>query len=471
MKSSILILIFPICLAAAGTVALRSWMAPYPEIEAIIAREPDPAGEVNQVEMVDPGWPGRFKKFDVPAPDADVFEERWANFRGPNHDNIYQGAALNATFGAAGPPQAWSMSLGDGYASPAVAEGRVYLLDYDKATQSDVLRCWRLDDGRELWQRAYTNPMVANHGITRTVAATDGDVVVTIGPKLHVMACDAKTGDFLWSANMVKDYGSAVPDWYAGQCPLIENGRLILAPAGESVLVTALDLKTGKPIWTSPNTQQWKQTHVSILPMTLAGRRVLVYSGSHGVAGVDASTGKRLFTNTDWRVSIATVATPVHLGEGLLFLSGGYGAGSMFMQIDSSSDPWQAVSGKRLKPAQFGSEQQTPIFYDDHIFGVLPKNGANRQQMVCLNRDGETIWTSGSADRFGLGAYIIADGMLWVVGDDGFLTTAKATPAGWSRVSRGKVLPGHGWGPIAVADGYMLVRDLTELRCLKVGKK
>ena len=143
MKSSILILIIPICLAAAGTVALRTWMAPYPEIEALTAREPNPAGEVNQVEMVDPGWPGRFKKFDVPPPDEDVFEERWANFRGPNHDNIYHGDALNAVFDAAGPPQAWSISLGDGYAAPSVWQGRVYLLDYDKATQSDVLHRYR----------------------------------------------------------------------------------------------------------------------------------------------------------------------------------------------------------------------------------------------------------------------------------------------------------------------------------------
>jgi len=118
-----------------------------------------------------------------------------------------------------------------------------------------------------------------------------------------------------------------------------------------------------------------------------------------------------------------------------------------------------------LKPKVFGAEQHTPILYDGCIYGIIP-NG----QLVCMGLDGKQIWTSGTGSRFGLGPYTIADGMIFVMNDTGVLTLAEATPQGYRRLARAKVLAGHeSWGPMAVAGGRLILRDLTRMICIDVG--
>ncbi len=118
----------------------------------------------------------------------------------------------------------------------------------------------------------------------------------------------------------------------------------------------------------------------------------------------------------------------------------------------------------RLKPTVFGADQQTPILFNGHIYGVRPD-----KQLICLDLDGKLVWKSGSAHRFGLGPYMIADGMIYVMDDSGLLTLAEATPDGYKQLAQAQVLNGHdSWGPMAMAGGRLIVRDLTRMVCLDV---
>ncbi len=82
------------------------------------------------------------------------------------------------------------------------------------------------------------------------------------------------------------------------------------------------------------------------------------------------------------------------------------------------------------------------------------------------------LWNSGS-DRFGHGPYMFADGMLLLLGEKGTLTLAEATPSGYKRLARHDVLPnGHdAWGPMALAAGRLIVRDMTRMVCLDLASK
>ena len=94
----------------------------------------------------------------------------------------------------------------------------------------------------------------------------------------------------------------------------------------------------------------------------------------------------------------------------------------------------------------FGSTQHTPIFYQGHLYGVREKD----KQLVCLDPDGRVVWSSGSQHRFGLGPYMIADGLIYVLNDEGRLTLAEATPDGYQQLAQAQVLAGNdSWG----ADG------------------
>jgi outer membrane protein assembly factor BamB len=335
------------------------------------------------------------------------------------------------------------------------------VLDYDEAAHADALRCFALADGTEIWRRSYSVMIKPNHGISRTVPAVSGRYVVSLGPKCQVLCADAVTGEPKWRIDLVKEYGTTVPEWYAGQCPLIDGNRVILAPGGSSLMI-AVDLATGKTIWKTPNPHAWNMTHVSILPVTEDATRVYVYCGSGGVAGISAKDGARLWEDPDWVIPTAVVPTPVDIGDGRVFLSGGYGAGSMMLQISSHS----AKTLWRTGPEVFGSDQQTPIYYQNHIYGVIPGG-----ELVCLDLNGKSLWRSGSEHHFGLGPYLIADGMIYVLDDTGTLSLVKASPDAYHQLAQAKILDGpEAWGPLALVNGRLLARDVKQMVCLGVSK-
>ena len=390
----------------------------------------------------------------------------WPNFRGPNHDAVSaEAVGLARSWPPGGPKVLWSLDVGAGYAGPAVARGRVYLLDHDERRKADVLRCLSLADGKEIWQRWYSNPLRRQHGVSRTIPAVTDKYVVTLGPGGHVLCVDADTGRDRWSIDLVAEYGTTVPEWYAGQCPLIDDGRAIIAPAG-SALMIAVDCGTGRVVWETPNPRGWKMTHSSIIPVTFNARKMYVYCATGGVAGVAADTGKTLWTQTAWQMRGQDLApSPVPIGEGRIFLAGGYEAGSMMLQLTEAGGEITSEVLFELPEHVFGSAQQTPVFYAGHIYGVSPAG-----KLVCLDADGSPLWDSGEAQSFdkGYGPYMVADGMLLVMGRNGMLVLAEAKPTGYRQLAKAQVVGKESWGPMALAGGRLIVRDIQKLVCLDV---
>ncbi len=473
----------PVLAAAGFILAVALWLSATPAYD-LTPRLPEKGRGGPKPFAV--SWPGEFKKGE--GEPADSFAA-WPHFRGPDRNGVAPASPpLARSWPAGGPPLLWKADVGIGYAAPAVANGRVYLLDYDESKQADVLRCLSLDDGKEIWRRWYKVPVVSDHGISRTVPAVTYQDVVTIGPKCHVMCADAGTGDFRWGIDLVKEYGTTVPKWYTGQCPLIDMGKAILAPAGPDVLMMAVECRPnedapGEPTiaWTTPNPHGWKMTHSSIVPMEHLDRRMYIYCGSGGTVGVAAGNGDGwkagdiLWETSDWKVRFANVPSPVVIGNGYVLLSGGYGSGSMMIRVVEKEGGGLGVETvwRLEKSRQFGSEQQTPLFYDGHVYGVLPKEaGALASQLLCMDLTGGHVWASGPEYRFGLGPYMIADGLLFAMDDKGVLTMAEATDEAFKPLARAEVLPdGHEtWAPMAIADGRLLVRDLKTMACLDMRK-
>jgi len=401
--------------------------------------------------------------------------ESWPRFRGWDYDNISdEDITLADAWDESGPAVLWSVDLGEGHAGPVVANGRVYLLDYDEEARADILRCFSLDDGAEIWRRGYDVFIKRNHGMSRTVPAVTENYVVTIGPKCHVMCVDAESGDFRWGIDPVGEYGAEVPLWYTGQCPLIDKGRAVIAVGGDALLV-GVDCETGETVWETPNPHGWKMSHSSVIPYTIHGRRMYVYCALGGIVGVSAEeedTGRILFETGLWNRNVVA-PSPVYLGDGRLFVTSGYGSGSMMLDIRKENGTFTVASLKQVKPGEgIASEQQTPIYYDGHLFSIMPKDaGPLRNQFVCYHPDdiGELVWSSGTTHRFGLGPYIIADGKFFILSDEGVLSIMEATAKEPVLMAQAKILEGHdAWGPMAIVRGRLLARDSRRLVCVDV---
>ncbi|MFC1493453.1 PQQ-binding-like beta-propeller repeat protein [candidate division KSB1 bacterium] len=399
----------------------------------------------------------------------------WPRFRGEDFTNISkEELKLDDNWSESGPNILWSVDLGEGHAGPAVANGRVYLLDYDEENRADLLRCFSLDDGNEIWRCGYALYVKRNHGISRTVPAVFKKYVVTIGPKCHVMCVDAESGRFIWGIDLEKEYEAEIPLWYTGQCPLIDNSLAIIAVGGKSLII-AVDCETGEVVWETPNPDNWKMSHSSIIPYNIHGKQMYVYCALGGIVGISASgedAGKVLFETTLWNQNVIA-PSPVYLGNGKLYVTSGYGAGSIMLNIKVENDSFIVEPVQQIKPGEgIASELQTPLFYKGYLFSVLPKDGGPlRNQFVCYHPDdiNKLVWSSGKANQFGMGPYLIADDKFFILSDDGVLSVMKTSTKEPVVLAQAKILNGHdAWGPMAIVNGRLLARDSRRLVCIDI---
>ena len=454
-----------------GLVFLSWWLFYNPVndfVESIPGRDSRPEGFSSRTEEVDLG--AVFASFDgLPS----EIQGSWPRFRGADFDNISkENIPLVESWGDEGPNILWSVDLGEGHAGPVVSNGRVYLLDYEEEKRADILRCFSLNDGREIWRRGYELYVKRNHGMSRTIPAVSDKYVVTVGPKCHVMCVDAHSGDFKWGMDLVNEYGAEVPLWYTGQCPLIDDSLAVIAVGGKSLII-GIDCETGEVIWETPNPHNWKMSHSSVMQFSILGKKMYVYCALGGIIGVSAeeeTAGEIVFETTLWNRNVIA-PSPVHLGDGRIFLTAGYGAGSLMLRINADNGSFSAESLQTLKPEEgMASEQQTPIFYKGHLFSILPKDaGPLRNQFVCYHPDdcSQIVWSSGKTNRFGLGPYIVADDKFFVLSDDGVLTVLKASPEEYVQLAQAKILDGvDARGPFAIVNGRLLARDSRRLVCI-----
>ncbi|MBI5217753.1 MAG: PQQ-like beta-propeller repeat protein [Bacteroidia bacterium] len=394
----------------------------------------------------------------------------WNCFRGANHDNILKtDIHINEDWKTKKPKIAWSADMGEGYAAASVYAGFVYVLDYDEKLKADALRCLSLTTGKEIWRRWYKVRMKKNHGVSRTIPAVTDKYIVTLGPRCHVMCLDRPTGNLLWTLNLEKEFNTEAPFWYTGQCPLIDNDVAVIAPGGKSLMI-GIDCKTGKQLWETPNKRNLKMSHSSIIPMTIEGKRMYVYGAIGGLAGISAEgddAGKILW---EFSSSAPSVVAPsaVYLNKGKILFTAGYGAGSAVIRIGKKNDTFEATLVQKLTPSTgIASEQQTPVFYNGLLYCILPKDaGALHNQFVCYNPDdcSKPVWSSGKTKRFGLGPYLVINDKFLILNDDGELTLIKASSTGYSQIAQVKIIDGQdAWGPMAFADGYLIIRDLKKM--------
>ncbi len=483
--------LIPAVLVIVGLLALARWTTL--ETKSLENRvpgmdgTPDPAATDGQggqsPEAVVAGQP-------IPGPGIPAeIPGSWPAFRGPHRDAICDdGTPLAHQWPPAGPPVMWQVELADGYAGAVISNGRVYVLDYveapveengtgeasgaspaaDGGTEpppgADTLRCLSLDDGREIWRNGYPVHITPNHGITRTVPALVEDYVITFGPRYHLACWDAATGENRWLIDMVRQFGTEERGWYNGQCPLVDQGRLIVAPGSPDCLMMALDYATGEIVWQTPNPRGWKMTHASIMPMEFAGRRMYVYCGTGGTVGVAADDGTLLWDETTWSENFATSPSPLPLPDGRIFLCSGYDiTGAEILQLREQGQSILAETALTIPRKKYNSEQQTPVLYNGYLYGVKKLRG----QLLCMDLEGNEVWNSGKL-KFGHGPYMIADGMVLVLGDDGLLVIVEATHESFRLLGQSQIWDsGHeAWGPMAMVAGRLVARDMDRMVCL-----
>jgi len=397
----------------------------------------------------------------------------WPQFRGPNRDNISTETGLLRSWPAKGPKALWTTPVCEGYAGAAIKDGRIYLNDYDAAAKAHLVRCISLADGKDIWRWSYPVEIRPSHGITRTVPAVGQKLVFSLDPKCRFHALDLKTGKLVWQKNLVQEYKSTIPGWYAGQNPLLDGDKVLLATGGDA-LVIAFDQATGKELWRAPNPGKDVMSHTSLMPALIGGIKQFLYLSMNKVTGV--SSDGQILWSSPFIAKMAACPSPVSIGDGRIFVTSGYEAGSTMYRIQKGASGFTVQKLYDLTSMQFNSEVHTPILYQNHLFAVSSKT---RGRFTCLGLDGKVVWQSpvvsgdpGATRTFDLGAFMLADGMFFILdGKTGMLRLLEANTKQYKELASAQILGGEDvWGPIALSNGKLVIRDMNQMICLQVGQ-
>ena len=391
----------------------------------------------------------------------------WPQFLGPRRDGIAHDAkGLARSWPAGGPRKVWSIPVGRGYAGAAIHGDSVLLLDRD-GNSRDILRRLRLADGKETWRFAYAAPGQVQYAGSRTTPATDGDLIFTIGPFGHIHAVNFAAGKPVWEAHLLQDWQARRPQWGVATSPLLLGDLVIVAPWGRKAALVAYHKTTGQVAWTTPNPRGVVEEYQSPVPMTLCGRQMVVASGRQGyVIGVDARSGQQLWDYSGYPKKGWNIPSPIAAGNDQVLITGGYKCGSAMIKIVRAGGGYAAR--QIWKNNNMGSHIAQALVHGGNIYVNSNEFGGG---LRCLGLDGQIRWNSrANRRRFERGNLIIADGLIFIAdGRRGRIYMVEASPAGYKELASAAILKGpQVWGPMAYAEGKLIVRDLNKVVCLDV---
>ena len=404
--------------------------------------------------------------------DAELIEEElapvsagWPQWRGPRRDGVVHVPDLLTEWADDGPPKRWQTRIGIGYSSFAVKDGRLYSLF--KKAEWEVVACWRVEDGKEVWRHDYDCSYAPqDYPGPRSTPTLDGDRLYTVGSAGMFLCLDAATGAPHWKKDLLTEFHASAPHWGISFSPLIDGDLVFTSPGGRNGnSLAAFNKMTGELVWKALDDPAG---YSSPLAVTIAGVRQILFFTGDSLVGVSASEGK-LCWRFPWATSYAVnAATPVvfqaRKGDQVLdyvFIASGYGKGCALLKIEvSGSGSFEAkmvYQGDQMC-SHFGS----PVRRGEHLYGI------DESRLICLNlRTGQVTWTHPGVNR---GSLLRVDDHLLVLGEQGKLLLVKATTR-YEEEAEARPFRDRCWTMPVLAEGRLILRDERMMKCYDLRKK
>ena len=409
-----------------------------------------------------------------------VLAEDWPEWRGKGRAGIWTESGILDKFPEKGLTPVWRTPLHGGFAGPAVAAGRVFVMDFKRSSgKKGMERALCLDEksGKILWTREWDADY---QGISydtgpRATPTVDGDRVYIVGGSGTLLCLNARTGDVIWRKDYVKDYRMQMPTWGIASAPLVDGDRLIAIVGGQpDAKVIAFDKMTGKEIWRALPSES-EQGYSQPVIVAARGTRQLIIWDPTAVVALDPATGKTYWQHP-FRINLSlTLATPVFDGSRLLVSS--FYNGSMLLDLakEKASVIWKGKSNSEINTDGLHAVVNTPVIDGDYIYGICSYG-----QFRCLNlKTGERIWETMEVTkekaRWASG-FIVRHGDRYFINNDrGELIIAKLSAQGYQEISRTQLIkptsnPGNrrelgvvNWSHPAYANRHIVARNDEEI--------
>jgi len=388
----------------------------------------------------------------------------WPRFLGPHSSGVATDARVARSWPNDGPRELWQVAMAPGFGGAAIAAGHVYVLDRI-ADKQDKLRVFDLQTGKESWSYAYDAPgSTGDYAGARSTPTVDEEHVYTIGPLGHLHCISLKTQSAVWSKHLETDFGARATPWHWGQSPLVVGPHLIVSLHSDTHGLVALNKLSGEAVWTSLPIGT-KDSYTSPVLATIDGVAQIVTLESGAVAGVNPTDGRVLWRYSGYK-AVRPVANPTIIGDGRIFITGGWGSGCAMIRVARVGDKFTVK--ELFRDRRQGSKLHPALLYRGHLYSNSEDIGDGLQ---CMSVDGVVKWKTAGKPDFDLGSLLIADGLIFILdARRGLLRLVEATPAGYKELGQAQALTGKDiYAPMSLSDGKLIVRSQTQMKCLDVG--
>jgi outer membrane protein assembly factor BamB len=309
----------------------------------------------------------------------------WPQWRGPNRDAKTTGFKAPATWPKS-LTKKWQAKVGDGVATPALADGKLYV--FTREADLETLRCLDAARGDEIWKQKYEEDPAegAAGGFPgpRSSPAVAQGKVVTLGVRGILKCRDAASGKQLWMKN---DLADSWPQFFTSSSPIIVDNLCISQLGGpQDGGIIAYDLASGQEKW------RWMKSgpgYASPVLMTVNSAKVIVAPTDEGrnegkLVAIAAADGKLLW-EMPYREVRYIATTPIVNGSTIII--GGPGSGISALKLKKQGD--KIVEERLWSNTDNSLGFNTPVLKDGLVFGI-----SGGDQVFCFNTQSQkTAWT------------------------------------------------------------------------------
>ncbi|HIJ70010.1 MAG TPA: PQQ-binding-like beta-propeller repeat protein [Planctomycetes bacterium] len=372
----------------------------------------------------------------------------WPNWRGPEHNGISRETGWNADKLNSYTRPLWKVSVGTGFSSITVSNGRAYTIG--NTNDEDTVYCFDAETGDEKWRHQYSCPLnpKSYEGGPGSTPTVEGDRVYTLSKKGHVFCLNAKDGDVIWQKNLKEDFGIKLPTWDLAGSPLVVNNLLIFNAGTRGM---ALNKTTGRMVWQNG---KGKPGYATAVEFEIGKQKGVAIFGQKALYGVNINNGDKLWKYT-WRSHAdENVADPIFMDD-KVYISSLAGCALLKVEGDRVREVWRNENMKN----HFNSS----ILIDGYFYGF------DMARLKCLDfNTGEVKWAT---KDYGKGSLIAADGKLIILSEKGKLVIAQASPTALKEIASAQILKGKCWTTPVLANGRIYARNAAgDMVCVDVAK-
>lgn len=385
----------------------------------------------------------------------------WPEFRGPTGQGLSTATNVPISWSATS-NIAWKATIpGEGWSSPVLVDGKIYLTSALNESNNVSLRALRVNahNGHIEWNTEALQPDTSstkelhpkNSLASPTPLVRDGRLYVHFG-HMGTAALDLN-GKVLWRQTALK-YS---PTHGNGGSPTLVSDRLIFScDGGPDPFVVALDANTGTVRWKTPRKTTASRTFSFSTPLAIDvnGTTQIISPGSGFVGAYNPKDGAEL-----WRVrygeGYSVITRPIY-AHGLLFVSSSYDRPILYAIKPSGAKGDATDTHVAWTHAKGVPNAPSPLVVGDELYFVSDGGIA-----TCLDaRTGNVHWN----ERLG-GGYsaspVYADGRLYFQSEEGVGTVLKAGRT-FEILSKNEISD-RTLASIAVTDNAILLRSKSHL--------